>query len=163
MSEKNHYRKVMKSDHLGVADLEDFIESGRSLIFKIANSRQEYRTLVAGRKIDANIIYFDDAKPMVVNSTNSKTLSKLAGSPFVEDWSGLLIELYIDRDVRMKGETVGGIRIKNRTPKVTLEIMSPDHPRWSEAKQRVADGMSQQELSKFYQVNVETWGLLCQK
>ena len=35
MKNKTHYRRVMKSDHLGVADLEDLIEDKKSLIFTI--------------------------------------------------------------------------------------------------------------------------------
>ena len=84
---KTHYRKVFKSDHLGVADLEEFIEGGSNLIFTIKHVRQERGAKVAGKKIDANIAYFvENIKPLVLNATNSKLVSKLAGTCFVEDW-----------------------------------------------------------------------------
>ena len=51
---KTHYRKVFKSDHLGKADLEDFLELGSDLIFTIAQVRQELGAKVTGKKIDAN-------------------------------------------------------------------------------------------------------------
>lgn len=38
------------------------------------------------------------------------------GSPFVEDWKNIPVELYIDETVKMKGELVGGVRIKNIKP-----------------------------------------------
>jgi len=116
---KNHYRKVFKSDHLGIADLEDFIEEKRPLFFTISHVAQEYGTKVAGRKIDANIAYFiDPIKPMVLNATNSKIIKKFSGgSPFVEDWKNIQIELYIDANVKMKGEVVGGLRIREEAPK----------------------------------------------
>ena len=87
MSNKTHYRKVFKSDHLGVADLEDLIEAGSSLVFKIKLVKQEYGVKVAGRKGDHNIAYFNEPiKPLVLNATNSKTLKGLCGgSAFVED------------------------------------------------------------------------------
>ena len=50
MSIKTHYRKVLKSDHLGVADLEEFLEEGKSLVFTIKQVKQEYGVSVAGRK-----------------------------------------------------------------------------------------------------------------
>ena len=47
---KTHYRKVFKSDHLGVADLEDLTEQGSSLIFTIKQVKQEIGAKVADRK-----------------------------------------------------------------------------------------------------------------
>jgi len=110
---KTHYRKVFKSDHLGAADLEEFLEEKRDLVFTTKVVKQEYSTKVAGRNIDANIAYFKESiKPLVLNATNSKMMANITGSKFVEDWSGITIELYIDHSVKMKGEVVGGVRIK---------------------------------------------------
>jgi hypothetical protein len=119
MENKTHYRKVFKSDHLGVADLEEFIEEKRPLIFTIKEVKQEFDVSVAGRKGNHNIAYFiDGIKPLVLNATNSKIVKSFnKNSPFVEDWSMTKIELYIDPNVKMKGETVGGVRIKEIQPK----------------------------------------------
>ena len=120
---KTHFRKVFKSDHLGSADVEEYIEEGKSLIFTIKEVKQEYKTKVAGRAIDANIAYFKEAnvKPLVLNATNSRILKNMTDSPFVEDWKGLRIEVYIDKDVKMKGEVVGGVRIKSKPLKELTE------------------------------------------
>jgi len=119
MENKTHYRKVFKSDHLGVADLEDLIEAKKSLIFTIKQVKQEFNTQVAGKKINANIAYFNEKiKPLVLNSTNSKIVKSFNNnSPFVEDWKNTLIELYIDANVKMKGDVVGGVRIRPMQPK----------------------------------------------
>lgn len=119
MKNKTHYRKVFKSDHLGVADLEEFIEEKRPLIFTIKEVKQELNVSVAGRKGNHNIAYFiDGIKPLVLNSTNSKIVKSFnKNSPFVEDWSFTKIELYIDYNVKMKGDIVGGVRIKAIQPK----------------------------------------------
>ncbi len=118
MSNKHHYRKVFQSDHLGVPDLEEMIEDKKPLVFTITHVKQELKTKVAGRKIDANIAYFkENIKPMVLNATNCKVVKSLAGgSSFVEDWENVQIELYIDASVKMKGEIVGGLRIKKEAP-----------------------------------------------
>lgn len=110
---KTNYRTVYKSDHLGVIDLEEIVERGDKLIFTIKEVKQEFGTKVAGNKIDANICYFKEPiKPLVLNSTNAKTLKNLSGSAFIENWSNMIIEVYIDANVKMKGEVVGGVRIK---------------------------------------------------
>lgn len=127
MSNLTHYRKVFKSDHLGCADLEEFQESGSNLIFTIKCVRQERGAKVAGRKIDANIAYFQESiKPLVLNATNSKTLSKLADSCFVENWSNISVQLYIDPSATMKGEVVGGVRISPNPVKLKQMITRND-------------------------------------
>ena len=127
METKTHYRKVFKSDHLGVSDLEDFIEEKRPLIFTIKTVKQYILTneknsgiVVAGKRISANIAYFhENIKPLVLNATNSKIVKSFAkGSPFVEEWSNIIIELYIDANVKMKSDIVGGVRIRPIQPTI---------------------------------------------
>lgn len=132
---KTHYRKVFKSDHLGSADLEDFIEQGTRLVFTIQRAKQEIGAKVAGKKIDCNVAYFEEpVKPLVLNATNSKTLKKLSGSSFLEDWAGMVIELYIDNNVRMKGEVVDGVRISQNTPRLEKPELTPnDKDKWARA------------------------------
>lgn len=121
---KTHYRKVMKSDHLGVADLEDFIEAGKKLDFTISHVNQEVNVSVAGRKGNHNIAYFKEKiKPMVLNATNCKVVKSFCkNSPFVEDWKNVVVTLYIDPNVTMRGELVGGLRISKVQPKVQIPV-----------------------------------------
>ncbi len=133
MSGLTHYRKVFKSDHLSTADLEEFQESGSNLMFTIAHVRQERGAKVAGRKIDANIAYFsENIKPLVLNATNSKTLSKLSGSCFVENWQGIPVQLFIEHTAMLKGEVVGGVRI-SKTKIKPRELIKRDSPKWKNA------------------------------
>lgn len=116
--EKHHFRKVYKSDHLGVADLEEFLEDGKKLIFTIKQVRQEVNATVAGKKGSFNIAYFlEPIKPLVLNATNAKQIKTFTGSSFVEDWINVKIELYCDEMVKMKGEVVGGVRIRPVQPR----------------------------------------------
>jgi hypothetical protein len=114
MANQTHFRKVFKSDYLGSADIEEYIEEGKSTIFTISHVKQEIDISIAGKKGNHNIAYFvEKVKPMVLNSTNCKIVKLLAGgSPFVENWKNITVEVYIDSSVRMKGEVVGGIRLK---------------------------------------------------
>jgi len=112
---KTHYRKAYKSDHLGVSDLEDFIEQGITLTFTIKQVKQG-NTKVAGKSGFYNVAYFSEkgVKPLVLNATNAKRVANIAGSPLIEDWTGIKIELYIDSKVKMLGEVVGGVRVKSK-------------------------------------------------
>lgn len=116
---KHHYRNVFKSDHLGSADLEDFVEQGKKLIFTIKEVRQELGVKVAGKKGDFNIAYFvEPIKPLVLNVTNSKQIKTFAGgNPFVETWQNIPVELYVDENVKaVTGGTTQGVRIKPVQP-----------------------------------------------
>lgn len=126
-----HYRKVFKSDHLGVVDLEEFTEKGSDLIFTISHVNQEKGARVAGRKINANIAYFNEGiKPLVLNATNSKVLSKLANSCFVENWKNVTVQLFIDPTASLKGEVVGGVRI-NPTQVMKKQFITKDSPQFN--------------------------------
>lgn len=134
---KTHYRKVFKSDHLGVADLEDLTESGNALIFTVDHVNQEFGVKVAGRKGNHNIAYFkEDIKPLVLNATNSKVMKSFAnGSSFVEDWKDITIQLYIDPNVKMKGDIVGGVRINPNAPRMqNPELLKKNTRQWNNAK-----------------------------
>ena len=165
MSKKQHYRAVFKSDHLGVADLEEFIEQGRKLVFTVKEVRQyniidgdkSSGIVVAGKRISANIAYFvDPIKPMVLNATNSKIMKSFAvgKSPFVEDWNNKLIELYIDSSVKMKGQIVGGVKIRPVQPILEKPELTPEHPRWEEAKKAIIEGKEEGVL-KVYKISPE--------
>lgn len=146
MENKHHYRNVFKSDHLGSADLEDFTEQGTKLIFTIREVKQEKQAKVAGKKIDANIAYFvENIKPLVLNATNSKTVKSFArtkehpnGSPFVEDWKNLVIELYVDDNVQMKGEKTQGVRIRPVQPVIKKEKPNFTEANFAKAKEMKA-------------------------
>ncbi len=150
-SAKTHYRKVFKSDHLGQADLEDFIEAGSSLVFIVSHVKQENGVMVAGRKGNYNIAYFQEKiKPLVINATNSKVMKQFAGgSPFVEDWVNIPVRLYIDPSVKMKGETVGGVRISPDAPRLTKPELVPGGKKWDSAKDAYKrDGNLEKVLSR---------------
>ena len=162
--DKNHYRKVFKSNHLGVADLEEFIEEGRPLNFTIKEVKQflmdsnnkNSGVVVAGKRMSANVAYFEEPiKPMVLNSTNSKIIKTFnGGSSFVEDWKNTSIELYIDSNVKMKGDVVGGVRIRPVQPQKRKPELTPEHKRWDDAKKAISEGREEGVL-KLYTVSPE--------
>ena len=155
MKTKTHYRKVMKSEHLGIADLEDFLEENKPLIFTVKEVKQEYGVSVAGKRGDFNIAYFvENIKPLVLNSTNAKQLKAFSrNSPFVEDWKNILVELYIDENVKMKGEIVGGVRIKPIQPKLTTK----EKPHFTESnfEKAKANNATFEQIEKIYFLSEE--------
>lgn len=155
METKTHYRKVFKSDHLGIADLEDFIEEKKPLTFTIKEVKQEIGVSVAGKKGNFNIAYFvEKIKPLVLNATNSKLVKLIAGgSPFVEDWKNITVALYIDENVKMKGEIVGGVRLKAAVQ--TLPFLTKESVAYPKVVAHITGGGSMDDIRKKYTLTEE--------
>ena len=131
---KTHYRKVFKSDHLGVADLEDLMEAKSNMIFTITHVNQEIGARVAGKKGNFNIAYFKESiKPCVLNAGNSKIMKEFSGgSSFVEDWGGITVQLCIDPNAKFGGEVTGGVRI-NPKPVKQRVVLEQNTTNWDNA------------------------------
>jgi hypothetical protein len=64
------------------------------------------------------MLFEEDVKPMVLNSTNLQLMSKIFSSDNSDDWIGQKIVCYSDPNVSFGGKLVGGIRVrapKNKT------------------------------------------------
>lgn len=128
MQNKSHYRKVRKTPHLGVADLEEYQEEGmKSFIFTVKEVKQfiydpkdkNSGVVVGGRRGSHNIVFWTNPKikPWALNATNETDLKGFFKSSFVDDWNNLTIELYIKNGVRsVSGGTTDGIRIQPILP-----------------------------------------------
>lgn len=127
---KTDWRKYRKSTHLASADLDAMETDGIPLIFTIKEVKYEIGVDVSGTKQDGIFCYFIEAvKPLKLNSTNNKILAGFAKQDgligkechVIENWSGMKIELYVDRNVRMMGAITDGIRVKPVRPKEKIK------------------------------------------
>jgi hypothetical protein len=137
METQTDWRKFRKSTHLASADLDALETDGKKLIFTIKEVKYEQGVDVSGTKMDGIFCYFvENIKPLKLNSTNNKILagfSKKNGligkeCHVIENWKGMRIELYVDRNVKMMGAITDGVRIKPIQP-----IESKEKPIFTEA------------------------------
>jgi hypothetical protein len=121
MEQKTDWRKFRKSTHLASADLDALETEGKKLIFTIKEVKYETGVDVSGTKMDGIFCYFlEPVKPLKLNSTNNKVLAGFAKKNgligkechVIENWKGMKIELFVDRNVKMMGAITDGIRIK---------------------------------------------------
>lgn len=105
---KTHWKNKFNYDYLGCYSLEN-----KDLILTIKEFKKESVPNPNGKKSDCFVIYFvENQKPMIVNKTNCKIMTKIFNSPFVEDWVGKRIALYSEK-VNAFGEITEGLRIRN--------------------------------------------------
>ena len=82
---KTHWKKLNNPDFLGAYAL----EPGEDLVATIDHAKEEQFTGTGGKKDEGLVIHFKekDIKPMICNATNAKTITRVAGSPYIEDYS----------------------------------------------------------------------------
>ncbi|MEG1558206.1 MAG: hypothetical protein RR058_08005 [Oscillospiraceae bacterium] len=114
-------KRYFKSDYLGAYSIDDGCEP----IMTIASLWQGDITLDQGRKEHHVLLQFEEksvvgckeVKPLILNSTNRKTLKKLYGDT-ANALSGKKIQFYIDPKVRdpQDGGITEGLRIRRLKP-----------------------------------------------
>lgn len=112
MEHKTHWKKLVNPDYIGAYSLDD----GKDLTVTVEKVVREMVTGDGGKKEECTVAYLKGQKPLILNRTNSKTITKLYNSPYIEDWTGKQITLYATT-TRVAGETVECLRIRPQIPK----------------------------------------------
>lgn len=114
MSEKlTHWKKLTNPDYLGAYAL----EPGQDLIVTIKSVANEVVVGADGKKETCSVMRFkENVKPLVLNATNSKTITKLLKTPYIEEWAGRKIQLYVEKNVKAFGDVVDAIRVRQFLP-----------------------------------------------
>jgi len=110
--DKTHWKKLTNTNYLGSYAL----QPGKDLVVTITEVKKEMVKDATGSESECLIVHLQNQKPLICNKTNAKSIAKAVGSPFIEDWKGKQIALYI-ASVRAFGETVDGLRVRPTTVK----------------------------------------------
>lgn len=112
METKTHWKKLVNPDYLGAYSFQPNEE--KTLTIKTIVRDKVKGT--GGKTQECTICHFiEKEKPMILNRLNSKTISKIYGTPYIEDWVNKKIVLFVDK-VDAFGETVDAIRIRMIKP-----------------------------------------------
>lgn len=117
-----HWKKLTNPDYLGAYAL----EPGQDLIVTIKSVANETVTGTDGKKETCMVMRFkENVKPMVLNATNSKTITKLLKTPYIEYWAGRKIQIYVQEGVKAFGDIVDALRVRPFLP-VEKELICAD-------------------------------------
>jgi Zn finger protein HypA/HybF involved in hydrogenase expression len=112
---QTHWKKLSNPDYLGAYSL----EPGKDLILTIKSVKVEQVTGPDNRKEECTVLHFvEGAKPMIVNATNAKIITKLYKTPYIEEWEGKKIQVY-STEVKAFGDVVEALRIRPKVPTQT--------------------------------------------
>ena len=71
-----------------------------------------------GKSTKAVVHWVEKEKSMILNVARAKAIQKATGSPWMDDWIGKKVQLYIDNKVKAFGEIVSAVRVRPFAPKV---------------------------------------------
>lgn len=120
---QTHWKKLTSPDYIGAYAL----DPGKDLIVTIKSVGVEKVIGTDGKKEECTVAHFmENVKPMILNTTNAKTIEKLYHTPYIEEWAGRKIQLYVAR-VKAFGDVVDALRIRDFIPRqATIETKCAD-------------------------------------
>lgn len=130
---KTHWKQLVNPDYLGAYSLPE----GKDITIKIKQVVREIVKGINGKSEECTVAHIEGNKPLILNRTNCKTIQKIYGSPFIEDWAGKSITIYA-AVTKLKGDDVECLRIRElaiEKPKLTT-----DNDQFNKAKKAISDG-----------------------
>lgn len=153
-----HWKKLTHPLYLGAYELMDGSISGKELTVTISKVVREIVQGADGKKEECTVCHLQGVKPMILNATNQKTMTKLFGSPYIEKWAGKKMVLYVAK-VKAFGDTVDALRVRATAPK--LPDLTPTHEKWEGAKTALKAGNSTiEQIRTHYILSAENEKLL---
>lgn len=133
--EQTHWKKLTNPNYIGSYSL----EPGKDLTVEIVSVAKEMVQSSDGKKEECIVATLKDQKPMILNVTNCKTIATLLETPYIEEWKGKSITLYVQQ-VKAFGEVVDALRV--RAGKAPLPELTPDHAKWAGAVKYYRDNQN---------------------
>ena len=158
MENKTHFKKLRNPSYIGSYEL---MVGTNSVELNVTIERAVKEMVQNGdKKEEAMVIYLKGHKPMIVNSTNAKNISKALNSPYIEDWVGKDITLYVAK-IRAFGENVDALRVKTVTSIKQLPELEVGSPNFEAVKTALSSGkFTIEQVKSKYQVSESVQKLL---
>jgi len=106
---KTHWKRLINPDYIGAYMVAE------DTVVKIMSVKRQLVKGEGGKSEECTVAELEGTKPFILNRTNSKMITKLYGSPYIEDWFGKTITLY-PTTTKVAGETVECLRIRPTQP-----------------------------------------------
>ena len=137
MEKKTHWKKLENPDYIGAYSLDE----GKDLKVTIDRVTREMVTGQGGKKEECTIAQLKGQKPFIMNRTNMKMIQKIYNTPYIEEWAGKSITLYVAKIKAFGEDNVECLRIRSQKP--TLPELKPsDTTNWNNVKSALLNGFT---------------------
>ena len=150
---KTHWKLRHNFNYLGAYSLPD----GKDIILTIKELNPEKIKGTGGREEDGFVCHVaEPQKPMIMNKTNCKIIEKIYGTPYIEDWIGKKIQIYVQKGVKAFGEIVDALRIREQIPggksveKILAELYMTKKDKMKVSDQRNAERIIKEKETESY-------------
>jgi hypothetical protein len=135
---KTHWKQLTNPNYIGAYSL----QPGEERIVEIVKVVKEPVKGMDGKSEDCT----------------SKTLTKIYGTPYIQDWIGKSVVIYAAK-IKAFGDDIEALRIKNVLP--ALPELNPNHAKWNEAVKALRDGKTTiDKIAKRYSLSLDNRELL---
>ena len=107
---RTHWKKMTNTNYFGSWDLPE----GKDMIVRIIEVKQEMIQNAQGREEKA-VAVIEGQKPLILNTTNMKSIAKALGTPYIEEWAGRKVQLYSEK-IAAFGEITEAVRVRDFDP-----------------------------------------------
>jgi hypothetical protein len=129
---KTHYRKAFNSPYLSSADIvEPTVLTVSHVALEPDQTKKTKDLFNTAHFVEKEIRPGEKLKPMILNAGNSKAMSVITESSFIDDWQNVRITVYVEHGVKMGREIVDGLRIM---PAQEKKVITPGTKAWENAK-----------------------------
>ena len=147
----HHWKALTNPLYLGSYDFQQNEE-------RTVTVKDVKREMVKGQEgtEEHTIVHFVEAyKPMIMNATNSKMLTNLSGSPYVEKWIGTSFKLVVVK-IKAFGEFIDALRIKSEKVTKLLPELVLDSPNFVKVKEAIKSGkFTMEQVESKYKLTAE--------
>ena len=142
---KTHWKKQHNYNFLGSYSL----PVGSDVILTIKNLKEDQTVNASGKKEKCFVCEFvEDAKPMILNKTNCKIIEKMYNTPFIEEWIGKKVQIYVTK-VSAFGTETDALRIRTTIPGGKSEVqLLADLYLTKKASMKVSDQRNAERIMK---------------
>ena len=151
MTKLHHWKQLSNPDYLGAYDFEPneerIVTVKQIIVEKVKSERGEEECTVCH--------FVEPFKPMILNVTNCKAISKLFDTPYIEQWVGKSFKIVVAK-VKAFGDVVDALRIKSEKvvkAKPVLQFGTPNFDACKKAYQ--ADKTQLEKIKAKYDVSNE--------
>lgn len=150
-TKKTHWKKLENPDYIGAYSL----DQGKDLTVTIEAVKRELVTGTGGKKEECTVAYLHGQKPFILNRTNAKTISKIYGTPYIEEWVGKSITLYVAHIKAFGEDNVECLRIRMTKHETLPELKISDTKNWDKVVKAIQGGYTIEQIQTKWFISAE--------
>ena len=148
MEKKTHWKKLENPDYIGAYSLDE----GKDLPVIIESVTRQMITGNGGKKEECTVAILKGYKPFILNRTNMKMIQKIYNTPYIEEWAGKSIVLYIAKIKAFGEDNVECLRIRAKAAELT-ELKPSDTENWTKVKQALLNGYTIDQIKTKWHIS----------